>query len=142
MDKDYILADHQVCHQKMTQAIDNLIRIEIYVVAAIGLFYAWYFVNASSFVEDDSLASRFPLWIPVAITVIGIIRIFMQMRYIATIGTYIRALEEKMFCDDEKLGWERQYPQIAPLLVTDFYRYSLWGALIITTIVVAVYMPL
>ena len=156
MTKDeYFKIEHQMCHAKMTQAVDYLIKIELYTLLAIGAIYAWY----PKYIQEGQ-AATIPtwiiLWIPFLFSLIAVVRSTMQRKYILAVSDFLSYLEGQVspFPDEDAevspssdggaelssssgIGWETWYKKNKPKKWNKFYRRVLWPTLILGTFTLA-----
>lgn len=136
----YLSAEYQTCQQKITVAVEQLMRIELYIFLAISAFYAWFY----SIVTHENAPPEtvyYAHWIPPTLCALAWYRSTMQLSYIATISDYLQALEKRLNTTSnaqwELVGWETWFAEEKPSTWNAGYRTILWPSLIIGTALIA-----
>ncbi|WP_370171624.1 MULTISPECIES: hypothetical protein [Hyphomonas] len=134
--EEFFKIEHQVCHAKMTQAVDYLIKIELFTLLAIGAIYAWY----PKYIQEGqgaTVPTWIVLWIPFLFSLIAVVRSTMQRKYIGAVSEYLADLEAEV-SPFSSVGWETWYDKNKPKRWNEFYRRVLWPTLILGTFSLAV----
>ncbi len=139
---EYLILEYHTCHQKVSSAVEHLIRIELYIFLAISAVYAWFY-GAIGSEHPPSERIRLALYLPPLLACLAWYRSSMQLRYIDAIARYLMLVEKGMIqhvsTEDrwEYVGWENWFAQNGPRTWNRSYRILLWPGLICVTLVVA-----
>ncbi|WP_372572662.1 hypothetical protein [Ruegeria jejuensis] len=139
---DYLRLEYQTCHQKVSAAVENLHKIELYVFLGIAATYAWLFGSFGETAADTGELVK-SLWIPPVLCLLAWYRSTMQLRYIAKISEYLSMIEAQLVAslgaDNcwEHIGWETWYEEHGPKTWNITYRVILWPGLLSATLFIA-----
>lgn len=139
---DYLILEYQTCQQKMSNAVDKLIDIDIYVFLGISAIYAWFYttIDGEAPISDNI---KIVLYLPPVLALLAWYRSSMQLKYIAAIASYLKIIEDRLSMTDlanrfwEPVGWETWYEENGPKTWNAVYRFTMWPGLIIGTLLVA-----
>lgn len=140
-DQSYLVLEYQTCQQKMSSAVDHLIRIELYVFLGVSALYTWFYAAVST-ENPPSESIELVLYLPTLLAALAWYRSLMQITYIDSVAEYLRLIEEELAnskISDEKwpsIGWETWY-DTKPRIWKYAYRLVLWPGLAIGTLAVA-----
>lgn len=141
---EYLRLEYTNCHTKLGQAVEQLVRIELYIFLGVSALYAWFFgLITGEKTPPDTI--HYALWLPPLLCCLAWYRSTMQLKYIASIAEYISLLESRM-CDGhedalrwKEVGWETWFKKHGPSTWNRLYRFILWPGLVIGTAVIAIY---
>ena len=140
----YLSLEYQTCQQKISNAVDHLIRIELYIFIAIAAFYAWLY---GAWYGDHQLAEniRLALYLPPILAGLAWFRSLMQIKYIEALAEYLRLVEGRLSADHackgswDYVGWETWVEKNGPKKWNRAYRFLLWPGLIAVTLAIALF---
>ena len=143
MEKEkYLSLEYQNCHQKMKCAVNDLIRIEVYVFLAVSAIYVWvYGVVLSHPVASNSI--RMGVYVPPVLICFACYRSTMQIIYIETIRDYLILLEKDLSGSREGdlvweyVGWESWSKNKNIKFWNWVYRILLWFGFFVASALMA-----
>ncbi|UWR74055.1 hypothetical protein [Phaeobacter inhibens] len=135
---ELIWKEYDTSRERMAQTLDYLYKIDTYLFYSLAAFYVWFF----SVMKDQDPIFLYTVWIPVGLSLLAIFRADMQLRYLGALADYLRVLENEIQSMSEhstamKIGWENWYDPMRPRRRNKIYRYSMWGAVLLITVLVA-----
>jgi hypothetical protein len=99
--KDFHLKEYESLKKELGELVEHSRKLEIYVVAGIAAFYAWYLTGQAP------RPPREALYIPILVVFLGAFRSWSVLTRIQEVAQYIRDLEQVFALSDRKLiGWE------------------------------------
>lgn len=120
MVRDVAMLEFQLVQTKLSEAVSELQKIELYTAFSTGVFYAWYFsIDLNTTPHRDLIT--YTLFVPVWLILLGSCRMIMQLRYIRKVAGYVRKLEAILYEVEEnpkedvveivspRVGWERYF---------------------------------
>lgn len=140
---EYLILEYQTCQQKISSAVDQLNRIEVYVFLGISAIYAWFYTTIGSDVPASENI-KIALYLPTLLAFLAWYRSSMQLKYIAATARYFKLIENQLSMKDadnrcwEPIGWETWHEDNGPKTWNAVYRFTLWPGLIVGTLTAAV----
>lgn len=135
--KEYRLAEYTALMGKLDRATRDLHISEVTFAAAIGIFYAWFLKDGAVVFTTE----RWILAIPFVLSILGVSRMFARFTYIGRIESYVRAVEEEMFGNQNPSGWEQQYVKESGRTYVNF-RIGTWVVIVAVTAYILIFAPL
>lgn len=127
---DFRLKEYDALLDKIAHTRADVSRVETVYPLAIVTIYAWTFTNPPPTLVLWTAA----MVLPVAIAVLGIVRLYSRQQGMGLLEEYIREIEFEIYGDDTTLGWERRYAAKRPLKGLIWVRAALATAILVGTV--------
>jgi hypothetical protein len=119
-----LIEEYKSCRDLIARNIDIIERTEVYAVGAAAASATF------SLAATDSLLSDATCWIPLAISLLGLIRYIGIDSTIHKINNYLEEVERKY----PLLGWTRSYRKQNKWKILKATRYVIWGVSVAASI--------
>jgi len=127
-----VIEEYKSCRELLSKNIDIIEKTEVYAVGAAAA--------ASAFCLSSTVdaVARFSCWLPLAISVLGLVRFVGIDATIGKINNYLVSIETKY----PVISWTQSYRQQNTIKVLKGSRYIIWVVLILCSIAFGIYIAI
>jgi len=132
----FAIDQYKLCQSKMEQAIEHLLRIELYALVSLGAIYTWLFTI--DIVQKPYIVVGF--WLPVVVSIIVLLRLRLQREYMRKLQSYMIQIEENFIVFGSFRGWEAHNfsdPRHGNLIAK--YRFVFDWSIVLGTLIIALF---
>ncbi|RVD58878.1 hypothetical protein EN866_19440 [Mesorhizobium sp. M2D.F.Ca.ET.223.01.1.1] len=125
IERGLLIEEYKSCRELIGRNIDIIEKSEVYAIGACAAIFV--FVLGVS----DPLLYRIAAWLPLVVSILGLIRYIGIDSTIHKINDYLEKVEAEYTC----IGWTTFYRAANTDKILKKSRYSFWGGLILVSLV-------